>query len=108
MNKQDLLRGIVDSVQRKHPHRISQDKYLKLFGELPRKFLDERLAFDNLLEKSKSFKFCSLLLTEVRIEIKLSLDELIVWELSLDKWAEAKTHNIVPNDIKKILKDREA
>jgi len=44
-----------------------------------------------------------LVLSEVKIEIKLTLDELIIWELSLDKWQEAKIHNIYPIDIKKLL-----
>lgn len=107
MNKQDLLRGIANAVHSKHPWKINQDKYLQLFGELPRAFLDERLAYDNLIEKAKTFKLCSLVLSEVGVEIKLTLDELIAWELSLDKWAEAKLHNIVAGDIKKLLKERE-
>ena len=108
MNKTDLLRGITKSVQSKHPHRIHQDKYAALFGELPRAFLDERLAYDNLVEKVKTFKLCSLWLSEVRVEIKLTLDELIVWELNLDKWEEARAHNILPGDIKKLLKETSA
>jgi hypothetical protein len=105
MNKQDLLRGITEAVHKKHPWRISQENYLKLFGELPRTYLDERLAYDNLIEKAKQFKLCQLVLSEVKVEIKLSLDECIIWEMSLDKWQEAKAHNIVPGDIKKLLKD---
>jgi len=104
MNKQELLREITESVRRKHPWRISQDKYKALFGELPREFLDERLAYDNLLEKVKQFKICQLILSEVKVEIKLSIDELITWELSLDKWEAVRAHNIVPGDIKKLLK----
>jgi hypothetical protein len=104
MNKQQLLQSITDAVRKKHPWRISQEKYLNLFKELPREFLEERLAYDNLLEKQKQFKLCQLVLSEVKIEIKLSLDECIIWELNLDKWNEAKLHNIVPNDIKKLLK----
>ncbi len=107
MNKNELLRGIVASVRRKHPWRISQEKYAALFGELPREFLDERLAYDNLVEKSKAFKLCQLVLSEVKVEICLTLDELIRWELSLDKWEEARAHNILPNDIKKLLKEIE-
>jgi hypothetical protein len=105
MNKQELLYGIAKAVEQKHPWRISQEKYLKLFGELPREFLAERQAYDNLIEKVKSFKLCQLVLSEVKIEIKLNLDELIIWEMSLDKWEDAKAHNIVPGDIKKILKE---
>lgn len=105
MNKQQLLQSITDAVRKKHPWRISQEKYLNLFKELPREFLEERLAYDNLLEKQKQFKLCQLVLSEVKIEIKLTLDECIVWELNLDKWEEARAHNIVPNDIKKLLKD---
>ena len=105
MNKQQLLQGIVDAVRKKHPWRISQEKYLSLFGELPREFLEERQFYDNLISKSKNFKLCQLVLSEVKVEIKINLDELIVWELSLDKWEEARAHNILPGDIKKILKD---
>jgi len=104
MNKQMLLTSIANEVQKKHPWRISQEKYIALFGELPREFLAERLAYDNLLEKQKQFKICQLVLSSVKIEIKLTLDECIVWELNLDKWEEAKTHNILPGDIKKLLK----
>jgi hypothetical protein len=104
MNKQALLQGIAESVRRKHPWRISQEKYLALFGELPKEFLAERLAYDNLLEKTKQFKICNLVLSEVKIEIKLTLDECIAWEISLDKWEEARAHNILPGDIKKLLK----
>ena len=105
MNKQALLQSIADNVRKKHPWKISQDKYIKLFGELPREFLNERLAYDNLLEKQKQFKLCQLVLSEVKIEIKLTLDECIIWELNLDKWEESRLHNIVPNDIKKLLKE---
>jgi hypothetical protein len=105
MNKQQLLQSITDAVRKKHPWRISQEKYLNLFKELPREFLEERLAYDNLLEKQKQFKLCQLVLSEVKIEIKLSLDECIIWELNLDKWEEARAHNIVSNDIKKLLKE---
>jgi hypothetical protein len=105
MNKQSLLQSIADNVRKKHPWKISQDKYLALFGELPKEFLAERLAFDNLLEKSKQFKLCFLTLSEVKVEIKLTIDECIAWELNLDKWEEARAHNILPGDIKKILKE---
>ena len=103
--KADLLHSITNSVRQKHPWRISQEKYLALFGELPREFLAERLAYDNLLEKTKQFKLCNLVLSEVKVEIKLTLDECIAWELSLDKWEIARAHNILPGDIKKLLKD---
>lgn len=106
MNKQELLREITESVRKKHPWRINQDKYLSLFKELPREFLEERQAYDNLVEKAKQFKLCNLVLSEVRVEVKLTLDELIQWELNLDKWEDARAHNIVPNDIKKLLKDK--
>lgn len=105
MNKQDLLTSITKSVVSKHPWQISQEKYLLLFKELPKEFLAERLAYDNLIQKSSQFKLCQLTLSEVKIDIKLSLDECIIWELNLDKWQEAKLHNIVPGDIKKLLKN---
>lgn len=105
MNKQELLRGITESVRKKHPWRINQDKYLALFKELPREFLEERQAYDNLVEKAKQFKLCNLVLSEVKVEVRLTLDELIQWELSLDRWEDARAHNILPNDIKKLLKE---
>jgi hypothetical protein len=105
MNKSELLLSITDNVKKKHPWRISQDKYKSFFGELPREFLNERLAFDNLVEKAKQFKLCSLHLLQVKIEIKLTLDQCIEWEIG--RWPEAKAHNILPNDIKKLLKDYE-
>lgn len=101
MNKQTLLQNIVDNVRKKHPWKISQEKYQTFFGDLPSEFLTERLAFDNLIEKSKKFKLCSLHLLEVRVEINLTLEQCIEWEIG--RWEEAKLHNIVPNDIKKIL-----
>ncbi len=106
MNKQELLKGIADSVRRKHPWRISQEKYAATFGELPKEFLEERLAYDNLVAKAKTFKICQLVLSEVKVEVKLTFDELIVWELSLDRWEEARAHNILPSDIKKLLKEK--
>lgn len=102
MNKQMLLQSIADNVRKKHPWKISQERYLKFFGELPREFLNERLAYDNLLEKAKQFKFCHLFLSEVKIELSLSIDQCIAWEIA--RWEEAAAHNIVPNDIKKLLK----
>ena len=107
MNKQQILQAIANNVIKKHPWRISQEKYLNLFGELSQEFLEERIAYDNLIEKSKSFKLCQLVLSEVKVEIKLTLDELIKWELSLDKWEDARAHDILPNDIKKNIKDQE-
>jgi hypothetical protein len=104
MNKQALLHGIAEAVRKKHPWQISQDRYLNLFKELPKEFLEERQAYDNLLEKCKNFKLCQLILSSVKVEVKLTLDELIVHELSLDKWEEAKLHNILPGDIKKLVK----
>jgi hypothetical protein len=78
-------------------------KVFKFFGELPREYLNERLAYDNLLEKTKQFKLCHLVLSEVKIEIRLTLDQCIEWELA--RWDDAKAHNILPNDIKKLLKE---
>lgn len=103
MNKQQLLHSIADNVRKKHPWKISQEKYTNFFGELPREYLNERLAYDNLLEKSKHFKLCHLVLSEVKIEIQLNLDQCIAWEIA--RWEEAAAHNILPNDIKKILKE---
>jgi hypothetical protein len=103
MNKHDLLKSITENVRKKHPWSISQEKYQAFFGELPREYLNERLAYDNLLEKCKQFKLCHLVLTQVKIEVKLNLDECIAWELG--RWEEASAHNIVPNDIKKLLKE---
>lgn len=105
MNKQQLLHSIAETVRRKHPWRISQEKYVALFKELPREFLEERQAYDNLVEKAQRFKLCQLILSEVKVEVRLTLDELIAWELSLDRWEEARAHNILPGDIKKILKN---
>jgi hypothetical protein len=68
--------------------------------------LNERLYYDNLLGKSKQFKSCHLVLTETKIEIRLTLDQCIVWELS--RWEEAQAHNILPSDIKKMIKEYEA
>lgn len=102
MNKQELLKSIAENVQRKHPWKISQEKYEKFFGELPREYLSERQSYDNLLEKSKQFKLLHLVLSEVKVEIRLNLDQCIEWELG--RWDEARAHNIVPGDIKKILK----
>lgn len=101
-----LLQSIADSVRKKHPWKITQEQYLHVFKELPREFLEERAAYDNLLEKSKKFKLCNLILSQIKIEINLTLDECIMWELSLDKWEDARLHNILPNDIKKILKNK--
>jgi hypothetical protein len=103
MNKQELLNQITNNVRKKHPWKISQEKYKNFFGELPREFLEERIAYDNLLEKSKNFKLCFLTLSEVKVEIKLTLDECIAWEIG--RWEEAGPHNILPNDIKKLLKE---
>ncbi len=103
MNKAVLLQSIADNVRKKHPWKISQERYQKFFGELPREFLNERLAYDNLLEKSKQYKILQLVLSEVKVEIHLTLDQCIAWEIA--RWEEAAAHNIVPNDIKKLLKD---
>ncbi len=102
MSKLELLYLIVSNVRKKHPWKISQERYQTVFGELPREFLNERLVYDLLLEKTKQFKLCYLALSEVKIEIKLTLDQCIEWEIS--RWEEAKNHNIYPNDIKKLLK----
>lgn len=103
MNKQALLHEIVKNVQMKHPWKISQEKYVAFFGELPREYLNERLAYDNLLEKSKQFKLLHLVLSEVKVEIKLNLDQCIEWEIS--RWEEASAHHILPSDIKKLLRE---
>lgn len=105
MNKQQLLRDITETVRKKHPWRISQDRYFNLFGRFPQEFLDEKLAYDNLIEKTKTFRLCNLILSQVKVEILLTLDECIAWELSLDKWEEARKHDILPSDIKKLLKN---
>jgi len=102
MNKQELLRSITENVRKKHPWKISQEKYRDFFGEMPQEYLNERLVLDNLVEKAKSFKLCFLTLSEVKIEIKLNLDQCIAWELS--RWEEAAAHNILPGDIKKFIK----
>lgn len=104
MNKQELLLAIVDAVRKKHPWRISQERYLAIFGEYPKEFLTERLAYDNLVEKSKQFRLCIIPFENIKVNIRLTLDELIRWELNLDKWEEARRHNILPNDIKKLIK----
>ena len=105
MNKQELLQSITNNVRKKHPWKISQEKYLSFFEELPRAYLEERIFYDNLLEKVKQFKLCHLVLSEVKVEIKLTLDKCIAWEIS--RWEESKSHNILPSDIKKLLKDYE-
>lgn len=104
MNKQALLQGIADAVSKKHPHKIPQEKYLQIFGEYPKEFIEEKLLFDNLAKKALAFEKCNLILSSVKIEINLTLHELIIWELNLDKWEEARLHNVTVNDIKKILK----
>ena len=106
MNKQALLRDIANSVQKKHPWRIDQSRYVELFHELPRSFIEERENYDRLVEKAKQFKLCNIILTQVKIEVNLTLDELIAYELSLDKWSEAKMmYDVLPGDIKKILRE---
>jgi hypothetical protein len=103
MNKAQLLHEITDNVRKKHPHAISQDKYVKFFGELPREYLDERLAFDNLLEKSKKFQVLRIpFLSETKLEVRLNLDQCIAWEIG--RWEEAASHNILPSDVKKLLR----
>lgn len=103
MNKAELLKNITDNVRKKHPWKITQEKYQAVFGELPREFLNERLAYDNVLEKAKQYKLLHLVLSEAKVEIRLTLDECIVWEIA--RWEDAKAHNILPNDIKKLLKE---
>jgi hypothetical protein len=108
MNKTELLRSIANSVSQKHPWKISQEKYQAFFGELPREFLNERLVYDNLVEKSKGFKLCYFTLSQIKIEIQLNLDQCIEWELHLDKWKDdVNAHHIVAGDIKKLLKSQE-
>lgn len=103
MNKQELLLAITNNVRKKNPWKVSQDKYLAFFGELPQEYLNERLAYDNLLEKTKQFKLCHLILSETKVEIRLTLDQCIAWEIA--RWEDAVAHNILPNDIKKLLKE---
>ena len=103
MNKIELLASIADNVRKKHPWKISQEKYTSFFGELPREYLAERLAYDNIVEKAKAYKLLHLVLTEVKVEIRLNIDQLIEWELS--RWEDAKAHNILSGDIKKLLKE---
>lgn len=103
MNKQELLRSITDNVRKKHPWKISQEKYIEVFGELSKEYLNERLAYDNLIEKCKHFKLCHLVLTQVKVEVHLTLEQCIIWEIA--RWEDAVKHNIVPNDIKKLLKE---
>jgi hypothetical protein len=105
MNKAELLSNITKNVKMKHPWKISQEKYISFFGELPREYLLERQAYDNLLQKVKTFKLCHLVLSEVKIEIQLNLDQCIRWEIA--RWEDASAHNILPNDIKKLLKPSE-
>jgi hypothetical protein len=103
MNKAELLSAITKNVHKKHPWKISQERYLSFFGELPREYLQERLAFDNLLEKVKSYKLLHLVLSEVKVEIVLNIDQCIAWEIA--RWEDAGAHLILPNDIKKLLKE---
>lgn len=106
MNKQSLLNSLTETICKKHPWKITQERYLDVFKELPKEFLEERQAYDNVLEKMKKFKRCNLFLSKVQVEVLLTLDELITWELTLDKWEDARAHNILPGDIKKLLKDK--
>lgn len=103
MNKSEFLRAITDNVRKKHPWKISEEKYSEFFGSLPREYLEERIAYDNLFEKSRNYKYLHLVLTQVKIEVHLTLDQCIRWEIA--RWEDAIAHNIVPNDIKKLLKD---
>jgi len=106
MNKQSLIEVIAESVQRKHPWKIDHKRYFDLFHEYPREFVEELATYDALVEKSKCFNLCQLRLEKVKIEIKLTFDELLIWELSLDKWEEARLHDILPVDIKKFFKSQ--
>lgn len=106
MKKEEILRELTALVESKHPWRISQEKYISLFGRFPEKFLEERSAYDALIEKCKNFVVCNLVLSQVKVEVKLTLDELIEWELHLDRWEEARAHDIRPHDIKKLIKQR--
>ena len=105
MSKQEVLKSIVDNVRKKHPWRISEERFVRVFGELPREYLEERVAYDNLVEKAKRFKLFFPTLTEVKLEIALTLEQCIVWEIS--RWEEAQAHNILPGDIRKLLKGDE-
>lgn len=71
MNKQALLQGIADNVQKKHPWKVSQERYVELFHELPRAFVEERENYDRLVEKAKQFKLCNLVLSLVKVEVNL-------------------------------------
>ncbi len=105
MSKQDLLKSIADNVRKKHPWRISEERYVRVFGELPREYLEERVAYDNLVEKAKRFSLFFPTLSGVKLEIALTLEQCIVWEIS--RWEEAQAHNILPSDIRKLLKEDE-
>lgn len=105
MNKQETIKAITDNVNKKHPWKISQDKYIEAFGDLPNAYLEERIYLDNLMERTKHFKLLFLPnLNQLKVEIKLTLDQLISWEIA--RWEEAKMHNILPSDIKKLLKEQ--
>lgn len=104
MNKQDLLTAITNNVRRKHSTDgwcIAENKYTAFFGDLPKDYLIERQAYDNLLEKAKSFKTLHLVLSETKVEVRLTLDQTILWEIARNE--EAGLHNIVVKDIKKRL-----
>jgi hypothetical protein len=111
MNRSELVTAIAKAVRSKHPWKIGQDKFSAFFGDLPKEFLEERQAYDILVEKAKGFKHCGLILSEVKIEVKLTLDQLIAWEIYLhaERYAAegAARHDIRTTDIKKALKDLE-
>lgn len=102
MTKNEILLGIASNVRKKHPHKISEVKFREFFGEPPREYLEERTAYDNLIEKSRGYKLLHLVLSEVKVEIRLNLDQCIEWEIA--RWEEASGHHILPGDIKKLLK----
>lgn len=104
LSKNELLKQIIENVKKKHPWRISEDRYIEFFGELPREYLEERIFYDNLLSKTKQFKICNLVLSQVKIEICLNFDQLIAWELMLATRFDYKDYDITINDIKKQIK----
>lgn len=83
--------------------RISEAKYLAFFGELPREYLEERDAYDRLVEISKTYKRLHLVLTDTKIEVRLSIDQLILWEIA--RFEDAGFHKISVGDVKKELKE---
>jgi hypothetical protein len=61
-----------------------------------------RAPYDALLERAKKFNLCQLITAEVKVNIWLNIDQCIQWEIG--RHEEAAAHNILPGDIKKLLK----